>query len=367
MEPTAERPADDVPNARSNLARLLDGEAPDWIPFSIDVAAVPGLTEPVDRVFRRQTGAEDPSEFFGCDWRLHSLAARFGGDDPSAWHGALPPGATFDEWGIGHHASGAEGTVERTFAPLAAARSIDDVAALPDPVILDDRDPSAVARFHAAGYPVFGYAGSIYEWSWWLRGMQEFMVDLIESPKLARAVIDKVAGHTERLSLASAAAGIDVLCYYDDAGTQRGMQISPRLWREFIRPAWQRVLTRVRRDYPGVRFFLHSCGNIEAIVPDVIELGFHVLHPVQPECMDLAAVHRQYGERIALAATISAQRTFPFGSPDDVRAEVHRLARLIGPRRRAILMPSNRIQPETPWENIVAFAEAAREVRRGML
>jgi uroporphyrinogen decarboxylase len=71
-------------------------------------------------------------------------------------------------------------------------------------------------------------------------------------------------------------------------------------------------------------------------------------------------VYRQFGSRIALAATISAQRTFPFGSPDDVRCEVCRLAELVAHDRRAILMPSNRIQPETPWPNVLAFAEACR-------
>jgi uroporphyrinogen decarboxylase len=82
--------------------------------------------------------------------------------------------------------------------------------------------------------------------------------------------------------------------------------------------------------------------------------------------MDFDAAYREFGSRITLAATISAQRTFPFGSPDDVRAEVHRLAQLVAGDRRAILMPSNRIQPETPWENVLAFAAACRQVRDGV-
>jgi uroporphyrinogen decarboxylase len=175
-------------------------------------------------------------------------------------------------------------------------------------------------------------------------------------------VVRKVEAHTVRLALATAQAGVDVLCFYDDAGMQRGMQIAPALWRQFIKPAWQRVLEAVRSRFPRVRFFLHCCGKIDAIVPDVVDLGFHVLHPVQPECMDFASLYRQYGGRIVLAATISAQRLFPFGSPDEIRAEVRRLAR-IAADRRAILMPSNRIQPETPWENVVAFAEACRTMK----
>ena len=84
------------------------------------------------------------------------------------------------------------------------------------------------------------------------------------------------------------------------------------------------MIGAVRREFPGVWFFLHSCGKIDPIVPDVIELGFDILHPLQPECMDFAAVYRQYGGQIAVCATISAQRILPFGTPEDVRREVRR-------------------------------------------
>ena len=345
---------------RENLRILLDGGVPEWSPFSLDIGAMPGLTEPVLRRFRQETGGEEPAEHFGADWRRFSLACRFGGDDPAAWHREVQPGTWFDEWGIGHWAGGLEGTLEQHFPPLATATDVRRIEALPLPVIEAGVDRSVVERFQAAGYPVFGYAGSIYEWSWWLRGMEQFLMDVISEPVLAEAIVRKVEQHTTRLALATAAAGVDVLCWYDDAGMQHGLQLAPALWRRFVKPAWQRVLDAVRSRFPDVRFFLHSCGKIEAIVEDIVELGFHVLHPIQPECMDFAAVYEQFGRRIALTATLSAQRIFPFGSPDDVRDEVRRLAGIVARDRRAIFMPSNRIQPETPWENVVAFADQAR-------
>ena len=119
----------------------------------------------------------------------------------------------------------------------------------------------------------------------------------------------------------------------------------------------------MRRAAPRAKFFLHSCGRIDAILPDAIEVGFDILHPLQPECLDFETVHRQYGKQVLLAATISSQQVFPFRRPDEVRREVRRLAEIVGPSRRAVLMPSNVIQPETPWENVVAFAEEARALR----
>jgi uroporphyrinogen decarboxylase len=191
--------------------------------------------------------------------------------------------------------------------------------------------------------------------------MQAFMMDLAADPAIAEAIIRKVAGYTRTLALETARAGVDVLCFYDDAGTQTGMQISPAMWRRFIKPRWRDILDAVRDSCPDCLFFLHSCGKIEEIIPDVIDLGFHILHPVQPECMAFEDIRRRYGRDLVLCACISAQKLFPFGTPDDVRAWVRRVKHLCRPDNRAILCPSNMIQPETPWENIVAFAAAARE------
>ena len=266
-----------------NFRRLLKTGHADWIPFTLDIGGVPGLTAPILERFEQETGSRQPEEYFEYDFRTVSLRTRFGGEDAAALHGALPPGTTFDEWGIGHWAGGATGTYEKTFHPLANAMTAGEVECLPIPVIETGSARETVQAYRDRGYPVFGYAGSIYEWSWWLRGMENFLMDLLGDAPLAEAVLFKVAEYTKTLALASATAGIDVLCFYDDAGMQTGMQIDPDLWRRFIKPRWRDVLEAVRHQYPHTAFFLHSCGNIEAIVPDIIELGFDILHPVQPE------------------------------------------------------------------------------------
>jgi uroporphyrinogen decarboxylase len=349
-----------------NLRRLLRGEDPLWIPFTLDVGAIGGLTGPVLRRLARETGAEDPAEYFDCDFRAFSLQARFPAE-PREFHADPPPGAVYDEWGIGHWAGGAAATCEKLLSPLAGAETVAEVEGYPQPV-LEETDLEPVRAFQRRGYPIFGYAGSLYEWSWWLRGMERFMMDLLIRPELAEAVLEKVAGYTRRLALASARAGIDVLCFYDDAGMQRGMQVSPQLWRRFIKPRWRAILADIRAEHPEARFFLHSCGDIREIVADIVEVGFDILHPVQPECMDLEEVLRSFGRRITVCATLSAQRLLPFGTPEEVRQEVLRLKGLLRQQqpdgraagRGGILCPSNRIQPETPWANVLAFVEEAR-------
>jgi len=100
---------------------------------------------------------------------------------------------------------------------------------LPEPIIVPGDAAERVAAFHDRGYPVADYTGSIYEWSWWLRGMEQFLVDLLDQIDLAETLVAKVAGFTTPLALATAEAGIDLLCFYDDAGSQSGMQISTPL------------------------------------------------------------------------------------------------------------------------------------------
>jgi uroporphyrinogen decarboxylase len=372
-------------NPSENFQSLFYPGGPERIPFTFDIGAIPGFTKPVRERFLLETGSERPEEHFDYDFRIVSLGCRYGGpegrearagapshcghDGPRGGHAQAVEagsgsqaagGVTYDEWGIGHWAGGAEATYEKILPPLASASTVEEIEAYPAPIVGEARESAEVRAYQDRGYPVFGYAGSMYEWSWWLRGMERFMTDLILEPELAGAVVAKVASHTLNLAVRSAEAGIDVLCFYDDVGMQTGMQISPSLWRAFVKPAWRRILGDVRRCRPGVRCFLHSCGNITDIVEDIVDLGFDILHPVQPECMDLRAVERRYGNRIVLCSTVSAQRTLPFGTPEEVRLEVRRLKETFQKSGRTILCPSNAVQPETPWENVVAFAEEAR-------
>ena len=347
-------------DSAENFQRIIQHKAAEWIPFTLDVGSSPGFTAPVFEIFRDKTGSDCPEEYFDYDFRTLSLETRFGGGDPAAFHNVIEPGATFDAWGIGHWAGGVEGSYEKTYPPLQNVSAMAEIEAFPTPLIETGETAVKAAAYHTRGYPVFGYSGSIYEWSWWLRGMQAFMMDLLSQPAMAEAIIHKVTGFTTALALESARAGIDVLCFYDDAGMQTGLQIDPGLWRRFIKPGWQTVLDAVRSQYPDRRFFLHSCVKIDAIIPDIIELGFHILHPIQPECLDFGKIRQSFGRDIVLCATLSAQNLFPFGAPEDIRRWVREIKASCAPDNHAILCPSNLIQPETPWDNIVAFAEEAR-------
>lgn len=135
--------------------------------------------------------------------------------------------------------------------------------------------------------------------------------------------------------------------------------MSPDTWQEMIRDGEQKEYDLVH-SY-GKDVWVHSCGCVERIIPSLVEMGLDVLNPVQPECMDLAKLKRDFGDKLAFWGGISTQQVLPFGTPDEVKAEVRRVRRLMATGGGYILAPAQEIQEDVPAENIIALVEAARE------
>jgi uroporphyrinogen decarboxylase len=110
-----------------------------------------------------------------------------------------------------------------------------------------------------------------------------------------------------------------------------------------------------------VIFSYHTCGYVTPVIDDIIEIGVDVLNPVQPECMDFAEIHAKYGDRLSFWGTVGTQSTMPFGSPAEVRRVVHRNLDIAGRSGGLLCTPTHMLEPEVPWENIVAYVEACRD------
>ena len=143
-----------------------------------------------------------------------------------------------------------------------------------------------------------------------------------------------------------------------DIATQTGMFMSLDMWRQFLKPRLKETIDAVKAIRPDIKVFYHSCGKVEPFIPELIEAGVDILHPVQPDCLDPADIKQKFGKDLIFFGTISVQKTMPFGTPDDVRAEVKSRIEKVGYDGGLILCPSHVLAPEVPWENIVAFFEA---------
>ena len=134
--------------------------------------------------------------------------------------------------------------------------------------------------------------------------------------------------------------------------------MSLEIWRQVFKPRLMKVIRAAKEVNPQILIFYHSDGNVRKAIPDLIDAGVEVLNPVQPECMDPAEVKEEFGGRLSFFGTISVQNTMPYGTPHEVHEEVKLRMETIGKNGGLLLAPAHVLQPDTPWENIVAFFEA---------
>jgi len=134
--------------------------------------------------------------------------------------------------------------------------------------------------------------------------------------------------------------------------------MGPALWREFIYPELKRMYGVVREA--GKKVFIHSCGDVDELFDDLVDIGLNCFNPFQPEVMDVAALMPQYRGRLTFHGGLSTQRTLPYGTVADVRAESRQLLAL-GKQGSYIFAPAHAVEDDVPLENILAFIDEAQK------
>jgi uroporphyrinogen decarboxylase len=253
--------------------------------------------------------------------------------------------------------------------PLAHAQSLDDLQMFPVPNIDTpyrvEQLEQTVSAWHARGFAVGGnlphLGGELFEAAWRLRGLENFLLDLVERHDWADYLLDQLTSLARRNAEALAHAGVDVLSLDDDVGMPGSMFISPHTWRRFFKPRLAVIISAARAIKPDLRILYHSDGHIEPIVGDLVEVGVNALNPLQPEHMDAMKIRREFGSRLALWGTVGCHTAFSFGKPREIRREVKHRIDTLG-RSGLILCPAYDIdEPDIPWANIAAFLDAVRE------
>ena len=208
--------------------------------------------------------------------------------------------------------------------------------------------------------------GHIFSGAQWMLGYEKFMTELVLRPKLAQALLERITRmHIERFEkFADAVAdNVQMVLIADDLGTQRAPQLSPEMYRKFIKPH-QAALCRAIHDRLKVHLCLHTDGAVRDLIPDFIDIGIDVLNPVQVSAagMDTAELKREFGGHISFwGGGCDTQHVLPFGTPEEVRDEVRRRIDDLAPGGGFVFSHIHNIPPETPPENILAMYEAVRE------
>jgi uroporphyrinogen decarboxylase len=363
---------------RERVALALNRRQPDRPPAQ--VSFTPEFAERLRRDLRARGLLDAPADATGGAHNPHGggntyeLERAIGEDmllTSVGWANSYyQPGEDYtDEWGIGWRAVpyqtpyGVGHYTEMVHHPL-AERSAFERYIPPDPNRPElYADAAWTLDQYQENYWIVGVTvTTIFEAAWALRGYDRLMMDFVEDPTLADAILDIPYQYHLAAGLRLTQMGVDMLWLGDDVGMQGGMLISPRHWRRYLKPRLADMIRAVKVANPQLKVAYHSDGDISPIIPELIEIGVDVLNPIQPACMGPAHLKHTYGDRLCFWGTVDEQYTLPFGSPADVAAEVRRRIETVGAGGGLIIGPTHHVQLDTPMENFWAMMETINTI-----
>ena len=205
--------------------------------------------------------------------------------------------------------------------------------------------------------------GSSFELAWSMRGFEQFLMDLIVNPDIAKKIMEKITDFFMSIakgSLEVAKGRIDIVRLHDDVASQESLLISKDMWRSFIKPIYKKYFEFY--DKYGVKKYYHSCGSIEPIIEDMIEVGLDVLNTLQFSAKGFpkpGELKSRYGDRLCFEGGMDVQTVLPFYTPEDIKKETTKLIKILGENGGYIIESSHALQPDTKPENIMAMYDTA--------
>ncbi len=328
---------------KERVRAALAHRQPDKVPYAF------GFTQKAMAAMTAHCGNNDFLK--KIDNAVHGVAA-----SPGPKAKMTDPNTRQDEFGVQWDIS-VDRDIGNVCNCLIPERNLDKLE-LPDPHAPDKFKGFAEQCARGAGrFVQFGIGFSLFERAWTMRGMANLFEDMIEAPDFVDELLDRICDYNVALVRQAVKHDIDAVHFGDDWGSQRGLLMGPRLWRRFLKPRLARQYAEARKA--GKFVTIHSCGKVQEVFPDLIEIGLDCFNPFQPEVMDVYEMKRVYGDRLSFWGGISTQRLLPYGTPDEVRAEARRMMREVGRNGGYILAPAHGIPGDAKPENILALIETS--------
>ena len=354
--------------SRDRVTMALNHEAPDRCP--LQVSFTPEFADRLRKEIRTEGGAVHNPHGGGNTYELERAI----GEDmlltSVGWANSYYANETYnpgsdrytDEWGVGWKnvtyttRFGTGFYTEIETHPLADEEAIRTYRP-PDPnrPALYEEAARVISEYKDEYWIVGVTVTTVFETAWALRGYENILMDFAVNQDF----LDELLEIPFRYHLTAAEKlvrmGVDMIWIGDDVGGQSAMVISPDAWRRFLKPRVAEFIATLKGINPNVKIAYHSDGSITPIIPDLVDIGLDVLNPIQPACMDPAELKKAFGKNLCFWGTIDEQHTLPFGSPDDVRAEVRTRIETVGKDGGLIIGPTHHVQLDTPMENFWAM------------
>ena len=285
------------------------------------------------------------------------------------WSKYYPDGFEYsveiDCWGVAHESSPTSMHMTKMHHPMKNFQTLDEMQEYPLPDFTKvDFSPlqAQMDKIHEQGLAVFVWQEcTIWETAWYLRSMENLMTDMALEDQKAFYLLDQLTEKACYRAAIFAKQGADIIGLGDDIGMQETIMMDEGMYRNWLKPRLKKVIDAAKKVNPNILISYHSCGFVEPFINDFIEIGVDILNPVQPECMDFKEIHVKYGEQISFNGTIGTQKLMPFGTPEEIAAEVKRNLIIAGEKGGLFCCPTHMLEPEVPWENIEAYLKACDE------
>ena len=374
---------------RERVLATINHEVPDRVPLCIGVSNATVMKMKPYRELKQLLGIDAPDQYI-YDWpelgtaavdeqtmrRLHSDVRAVLDLEPADVlarnHQRAPHTPWIDSWGSGQ----VELTDDVWFPgvhPLANATTLEEIERYPWP---DMNDPSRVAHVRdqaqrlrdADDYAIVATPWLLFpfERAHAMQGMDKFLINMMMAPDFAQALLRKITDLCKTLMgnfLAECGDLIDIIKIGDDLGTQNSLMISPKMYRQFLKPLHAEFISFIKARTQAKVFF-HTDGDVFDLIPDFIEMGIDILNPIQTSAgrmSNLAELKRRFGQNMVFCGAVDTHRVLPYGTPDDVRQELRRVMDVLGPGGGYMVASVHTIMNDVPAENILAMADAVEE------
>lgn len=379
--------------SRERVLTAINHEQPDRVPLVIGVSNATGIKMQPYRGIKKLIGVEAPDAYL-YDWpelgtaaideatmrRLHCDVRGVLDLEPAAVrqrNAAREPHSDYiDSWGSGQSEIAPDDWFPCVH-PLAAARTVADLEAYQG--WPDMSDPTRIAHVRNQArrlaedneYAILATPWLLFpfERAEAMQGLETFLLNMAMDGDFARALLEKIADYCKQLMgpfLKELGDNVDIIKIGDDLGTQDSLMISPKMYREILKPVHADFISFIR-ERTSAKVFFHSDGDVVPLIDDLIEIGVDILNPIQTSAgkmSDLPALKKRFGDNIAFCGGIDTHRILPFGTVDEVRQEVRRVMEILGPGGNFMVGAVHTVMNDVPPENVLAMVDAVEEFGR---
>ncbi len=376
--------------SRERVQAVLNHEIPDRVPIILGVSNATGIKMKPYQGIKTLCGIDAPDGYI-YDWpelgsaridektmlRLGSdvrgVLDRFPKAVSDRNKNRKPHSPCLDDWGMGQIEI-EPGVWFPGYHPLAEATTIKELDDYQGWPVMDD--PYRVAHVKDEAQKLAQenrYAIMATPWlmfplerAFGLQGMDKFLMNLAMIPDFAEAMLKKnlelCKQHMGNF-LKAIGENIDLIKIGDDLGSQDRLMISPRMYRQMLKPLHADLIQFIK-EHTKAKVFFHTDGDVFDLIEDFIEIGVDVLNPIQTSAgkmSDLEGLKHRYGSRLVFCGAIDTQHILPKGTPEEVRGEVHRVIDILGDGGGYMVASVHTVMNEVPPENILAMVDAVEE------